>query len=133
MNALQHHLPLNALTARLPMASGVIACLELSLPAGWQLLGGTGCQLEVLRGRLWLTDARQENLWLDDGDSTCLAESALASSEADTVLQLYAGNSNSPDVVICPVKRQVRLLAPRTALSAIILRLQHVFSSGETR
>lgn len=123
MNALQPHLPLNALTARLPMASEAMACLKLSLPSGWHLLGGTGCQLEVLNGRLWLTDARREDLWLNDGDSTRLAASALASSEADTVLQLYADHSPSPDVVICPVRRQVRVINPHRDFTEALRRL----------
>lgn len=70
-------------------------CLELTLPTGWLLRGGTGCQLTVIRGCLWLTDSRGQDFWLKEGDSNWLSGRTLLTAECDTVVQLSPGTSDN--------------------------------------
>lgn len=60
--------------------------LELTLPTGWMLSGSTGCQLDVIRGCLWLTDTRGKDIWLNDGDSELLGARTLLTAEYETVV-----------------------------------------------
>ncbi|HQQ62988.1 MAG TPA: hypothetical protein PLF22_05380 [Pseudomonadales bacterium] len=62
--------------------------LELNLPTGWMLSDGEGCQLDVVRGCLWLTDTRGKDLWLKAGNIALLTARTLLTAECETVVQL---------------------------------------------
>lgn len=94
MNALQPTVSADTLiktesgirAARYPALAVTEAFLELTLPTGWMLSGSTGCQLDVVRGCLWLTDTRGKDFWLKDGDGVLLTAKSLLTAEYETVV-----------------------------------------------
>jgi hypothetical protein len=72
--------------ARHPALAVTEAFLALTLPTGWMLSDGTGCQLDVVRGCLWLTDTRGKDFWLKDGDGVLLTAKSLLTAEFETVV-----------------------------------------------
>ncbi len=98
--------------ARHPALEMTETFLELTLPTGWMLGNGTRCQLDVVRGCLWLTDTRGKDLWLKDGDSELLITNTLLTAECETVIQLSQ------------VARHNRFWRPRLQVNAKYQRMQ---------
>ncbi len=74
--------------ARHPALTVAETFLELILPTNWMLSDGAGCQLDVIRGCLWLTDTRGKDLWLQAGNSALLTARTLLTAECETAIQL---------------------------------------------
>lgn len=126
MNALQPTVSVDTLiktgsgmrVARYPALAVTEAFLELTLPTGWMLSGSTACQLDVVRGCLWLTDARGKDFWLKDGDGVLLTAKSLLTAEYETV------------VLIRPAITQYHFWQRRLHVNAKHQRMQLQFTSA---
>ena len=88
--------------------------LEILLPAGWLLCGGMGYRLTVLGGEVWLTDVRQQDIWLRAGHGEWLGADALveAASAARLTLGGPPGAFPAPTRITLEAGRRRLVIAP---------------------
>lgn len=98
--------------ARYPALTVAETFWELVLPTDWMLSNGAGCQLDVIRGCLWLTDTRGKDLWLRVGDHALLTARTLLTAECEAIIQLR------------PVIAPVNAWQPRLQVNAKNQRMQ---------